>query len=69
MGGAAADAIVEEREKNGPYKDIYDFAERIDFTRVNRKAFESLAYSGGFDSFGLQRERYSGDGRPSEGRP
>lgn len=61
MGGAAADAIVEEREKNGPYKDIYDFAERIDFTRVNRKAFESLAYSGGFDSFGLQREQYFGE--------
>ena len=61
MGGTAADAIVEEREKNGPYKDIYDFAERIDFTRVNRKAFESLAYSGGFDSFGLQREQYFGE--------
>ena len=61
MGGAAADAIVEEREKNGPFKDIYDFAQRIDFTRVNRKAFESLAYSGGFDSLGLQREQYFGD--------
>lgn len=58
MGGPVADAIVEEREKNGPYKDIYDFAQRIDYTRVNRKAFESLAYSGGFDSFGLQREQY-----------
>lgn len=61
MGGAAADAIVEEREKNGPFKDIYDFAQLIDFTRVNRKAFESLAYSGGFDSLGLQREQYFGD--------
>ena len=61
MGGAAADAIVEEREKKGPFKDIYDFAQRIDFTRVNRKAFESLAYSGGFDSLGLQREQYFGD--------
>ena len=61
MGGAAAEAIVDEREKNGPYKDIYDFAERIDYSRVNRKAFESLAYSGGFDSLGLQREQYFGD--------
>ena len=61
MGGAAAEAIVDEREKNGPYEDIYDFAERIDYSRVNRKAFESLAYSGGFDSLGLQREQYFGD--------
>lgn len=58
MGTGAAIAIVKEREKNGPYKSIYDFAERIDLSNVNRKAFESLAYSGGFDSFELQREDY-----------
>ena len=58
MGASAADSIVRERTENGPYKDIYDFAERVDLSNVNRKAFESLAYSGGFDSFGLQREQY-----------
>ena len=58
MGASAADSIVRERMENGPYKDIYDFAERVDLSNVNRKAFESLAYSGGFDSFGLQREQY-----------
>ncbi len=58
MGEAAATAIINEREKNGPYTDIYNFAERVDFRNVNRKAFESLAYSGGFDSFGLYREQY-----------
>lgn len=58
MGTGAAIAIVKEREKNGSYKSIYDFAERIDLSNVNRKAFESLAYSGGFDSFELQREDY-----------
>lgn len=60
MGTGAAMAIVNEREKNGAYKNIFDFAERIDLSNVNRKAFESLAYSGGFDSFGLQREEYFG---------
>ena len=60
MGTGAAMAIVNEREKNGPYKSIFDFAERIDLSNVNRKAFESLAYSGGFDSFGLQREEFFG---------
>ena len=58
MGEAAATAIINERETNGPFADIYDFAERVDFRNVNRKAFESLAYSGGFDSFGLYREQY-----------
>ncbi|WP_449304178.1 DNA polymerase III subunit alpha [Prevotella aurantiaca] len=60
MGTGAAMAIVNERDKNGPYKSIFDFAERIDLSNVNRKAFESLAYSGGFDSFGLQREEFFG---------
>ena len=58
MGDAAADAIIAEREKNGPYKDIFDFAQRTNYNNVNRKAFESLALSGGFDSFGIPRENY-----------
>ena len=58
MGDSAALAIIDEREKNGPYKDIYDFAQRINYGSVNRKAFESLALSGGFDSFGIRREDY-----------
>ena len=59
MGEAPANAIIEEREKNGPYKDIFDFAERINYSSVNRRCFESLIYSGAFDSFGLRREQYS----------
>ncbi len=58
MGTSAAEAIVREREANGPYKDIFDFAERVDLSNVNKGAFESLAYSGGFDGFGLQREQF-----------
>ena len=58
MGTPAAEAIVSEREKNGPYKDIFDFAERVNLANVNRKAFESLAYSGGFDGFGVMREQF-----------
>ena len=58
MGDAAAKAIINEREQNGPYRDIFDFAQRISFANVNRKAFESLALSGGFDSFGIRRESF-----------
>ncbi len=58
MGDSAAKAIIEEREKNGPYQSIYNFAERVNMSNVNRKAFESLALSGGFDSFGIRREDF-----------
>ena len=58
MGSAAAEAIVKERQANGPYKDIYDFVERVNLKDVNRKALESLALSGGFDCFSLIREQY-----------
>ena len=60
MGDAAAMNIIAEREKNGPYKDIFDFVQRVNLSSVNRKAMESLALSGGFDSFGIKREQYFG---------
>ena len=60
MGDNVAQSIIDEREKNGPYKDIFDFAQRVNYSSVNRKAFESLALSGGFDSFGIPREGYFG---------
>ena len=66
MGDAAAETIINEREKNGLYKNIFDFVHRINLSAVNRKAFESLALSGGFDSFGIPRESYfTSDGRGS----
>ena len=58
MGEAAAINIIAERHKNGQYKDIFDFVQRVNLSAVNRKAMESLALSGGFDSFGIRREQY-----------
>ena len=59
VGGAAADAIISEREKNGPYTSIFDFIQRVNLGAVNRKCVESLVLSGGFDSFGqLRREDF-----------
>ena len=66
MGEAAAIAIVSERQKNGPFTDIYNFAQRMDYSSVNRKAFESLTLSGGFDCFGLKREQYFGVNKKGE---
>ena len=55
VGGAAAEAIINEREKNGPYKDIFDFIHRINLSSCNRKCIESLVLSGGFDGFGVMK--------------
>jgi DNA polymerase-3 subunit alpha len=66
MGDSAAQAIISEREKNGPYKSIFDFAERVNISNVNRKAFESLALSGGFDGFGIRREDFFAENAKGE---
>ena len=50
VGEAAVKSIIDEREANGPYKDIFDFMERVNFGVVNKKCLENLAYAGGFDS-------------------
>ena len=58
MGESASTAIINERNENGAFKDIYDFIQRVNLTAVNKKALESLVLSGGFDSFGELREAY-----------
>ena len=50
VGEGAVNSIIAEREKNGPYKDIYDFCERANYSTINRKCFENIAMAGGFDS-------------------
>ncbi|MDE5924283.1 MAG: DNA polymerase III subunit alpha, partial [Muribaculaceae bacterium] len=56
VGDSAVNAIVKERKANGPYKDIYDFVERVNLSACNRGSIESLALAGAFDSFGIPRE-------------
>lgn len=58
FGSNAVTTILTERERNGKFKDIYDFVERVNLSACNRSAIESLAFSGAFDSFGLDREVY-----------
>ena len=50
VGAGAVETIVNSRS-DGPYKSIFDLAKRVDLRMINKKAFESLAYAGGFDSF------------------
>ena len=59
VGESAVQSIVEEREKNGPYKGIFDFVQRVNLNACNKKNIECLALAGGFDSFPeLRREQY-----------
>ncbi|NCW87652.1 MAG: DNA polymerase III subunit alpha, partial [Chitinophagia bacterium] len=59
VGEAAVENIIEERNKKGPYKDIFDFVKRINQRSVNKKTLESLAYAGSFDCFPqLHRAQY-----------
>lgn len=51
VGEAAVREIVREREENGPYRNIFDLAKRINLRTVNRRSLESLAMAGAFDSF------------------
>jgi len=59
VGEAAIKAIVDEREANGPYNDLFDLTKRVGLQSVNRKALECLGKVGAFDCFrGLYRSQY-----------
>jgi len=56
VGSAAVDFLIENRSDKGSYKNIFDFARRVDLRIVNKGTWEALALGGGFDSFdGLHR--------------
>ena len=59
VGESAVHSILEERERNGEYKDIFDFVQRVNLSACNRKNIENLALAGAFDSFpGIKREDF-----------
>ncbi len=67
VGEGAVEAIINEREKNGPFKDLFDFAERVNLSQVNRRTLENLALAGAFDSIsGINRSQFL---EPSAGDP
>ena len=59
VGESAVQSILVEREKNGVFKNIFDFVQRVNLSACNRKNIENLALAGGFDSFsGIKREDF-----------
>ena len=58
VGEKAVESIIEERNERGPYKNIYDFAQRSNTRSVNRKSYENLVYGGAFDAMGINRAQF-----------
>lgn len=59
VGENAVQVIVAERSANGPFKDIFDFVQRVNLTACNKKNIENISLSGGFDTFTeLKREQF-----------
>lgn len=58
VGSAVVEALIAEREENGPYESIFDMTTRLAGQSINRKTMESLAYAGAFDSFQIKRYQY-----------
>jgi DNA polymerase III subunit alpha len=59
-GGSSGEAIVAAREKGGPFRDLFDFCERVDSAGASRATIEALVKSGAFDSFGAKRAQIHG---------
>ncbi len=55
LGEAAIDAILQERNGKGPFRDLFDFCQRIDLRKVNRRVLESLIKAGALDGLGTHR--------------
>ncbi|MDE6557083.1 MAG: DNA polymerase III subunit alpha [Duncaniella sp.] len=59
VGEGVVRAIIAERDKNGPFENIYDFIERVPSTSINRRTLENLVFAGAFDTFeGIKREDF-----------
>ena len=57
VGPGAIDAIVRERDRNGPYRDFGDFCSRVDLKKLNKRMLEGLIGCGTFDSLGHRRSQ------------
>jgi len=66
VGETAAENIIEERKTGGPYKDIFDFVERVSLFACNKKVIDSLALAGAFDSLNVLREPFVTPNEKSE---
>mgnify|MGYP002777191105 CR=1 FL=1 len=55
VGKPACDAILRERQRGGAYRDVYDFCQRVDLSKLNRRVLEALIVAGAMDGLGPNR--------------
>lgn len=59
LGSGPVENLIQERKENGPFTSIFDMTRRVNLRLVNKKAMESMAYAGCFDSFkNVHRAQY-----------
>lgn len=66
VGAGAVENIITVRNAGGPFKDIYDFVERVNLTAVNKRCIESLGMAGAFDNLNIKREQLAAVNSKSE---
>ncbi|TVR62318.1 MAG: DNA polymerase III subunit alpha [Candidatus Competibacteraceae bacterium] len=54
-GEGAIEALVQERQQGGPYRDLFDLCQRVDLRKLNRRVLDALIRSGTFDALGPNR--------------
>lgn len=57
VGISVMEDVCKERDKNGPFKSLQDYCERVDAEALNKRVMESLIYAGAFDCFGVYRSQ------------
>ena len=57
LGNAALEVILETRNKEGPFKNLFQLCEQVPLQKINKKVLEALIKSGGFDGFGRPRKQ------------
>ncbi len=55
VGHSAVDALIAERERNGPFGSLHDFCRRVDHEKINRRALEAMVKAGAMGGFGESR--------------
>ena len=59
VGRSVVEAVIDEREANGPYRSLTEFCRRVDLEKVNRRSLEAMVKAGTFDAFGMSRRGLS----------
>jgi len=55
VGEQAMQSVIDSREQDGPFKDLFDFCHRVDLKKINKRTLEALIRAGALDCLGIER--------------